>query len=122
MCKPSIYRLAIFQCVVFGILLLLIIPLGWVIFYSVLLGVFLVIIPQAYFAYRVFQYQGAQFAHFVLRSFYIGEAVKIVLTGAGFAVIFVWVHPLNVFAMLLAFWVGQFLFFVISCLLYVKSA
>jgi len=46
------------------------------------------LLPQAWFAERVFRRQGARAAHEVTQAFYRAEAGKMLLTAAGFAVFF----------------------------------
>lgn len=55
---------------------------------SVLLGGLVSIVPNAYFARKMFQYQGAREAKQIVSSFYKGEAMKIVLSIALFAIVF----------------------------------
>jgi len=52
-------------------------------------------LPNCYFAFRAFRYQGAQAARKIVSSFYSGLAGKILLTGALFAVAFVKLDPLH---------------------------
>lgn len=55
---------------------------------SALLGGLANIVPTAYFAVKLFQYQGARAARQIVNGFYKGEAVKIVLTVVLFALVF----------------------------------
>ena len=70
--------------------------LGLVFAYSVMLGGFISIIPNVYFANRVFRVSGARAMEAVVRNAYVGELIKLALTGAGFALSFVLVDPLHV--------------------------
>lgn len=63
--------------------------------YSAGLGGLVCLIPNAYFAIRVFQHRGARSAQKIVRSFYAGEAGKLALTAVLFAAVFVWVKPLS---------------------------
>ncbi|PID43751.1 MAG: F0F1 ATP synthase subunit I [Gammaproteobacteria bacterium] len=74
-------------------------------FYSALVGGVVFIIPNSYFAYKAFAYGGAQAARRIVQSFYKGEAVKLLLTAVLFAVVFIYVKPLDVLAMFLAYFV-----------------
>lgn len=56
---------------------------------SALLGGLVCIIPNAYFAYKVFTYQGARSAKLIVNSFYKGEALKIIISGILFTAVFV---------------------------------
>lgn len=63
---------------------------------SALLGGLIAIIPNAYFAKWAFRYSGARAADKVAQSFYRGEAGKFILTSVLFALVFIWVKPINV--------------------------
>ncbi|MGC1181850.1 ATP synthase subunit I [Legionella sp.] len=58
---------------------------------SALLGGMVCVVPNIYFARKLFKYQGARSAKQIVNSFYKGEAVKIILSIALFMAIFVWV-------------------------------
>ena len=77
--------------------------LGWVSAYSLLLGALICAIPNAYFAYKAFRYRGARAAQKIARELYTGEAIKLMLMGAGFALSFLYVRPLNVAALFSGF-------------------
>lgn len=72
------------------------VTLGLVFAGSVLLGGLISIIPNAYFAHKVFRHTGARAMETVVRNAYLGEFVKLALTGAGFGLAFVLVEPLHV--------------------------
>lgn len=63
--------------------------------YSGLLGGLVALVPNAYFAYRVYRYSGARSAQAIVREFYSGEAGKIILTAALFVLVWVGVKPLE---------------------------
>ncbi|MFM1895686.1 MAG: hypothetical protein RLZZ385_760 [Pseudomonadota bacterium] len=69
--------------------------LGWTSAYSVLLGGLICAVPNAYFSVRAFRHRGAGSAGRIVRDFYVGEAIKLLLAAAGFALTFVYVKPLN---------------------------
>ncbi len=71
--------------------------------YSVLLGGLICLLPNCYFAYRAFKFQGARAARDIVRSFYVGEAGKLLLTAILFAVVFSSVKPINALAIFLGF-------------------
>jgi ATP synthase protein I len=56
---------------------------------SALLGGLVYIIPNAYFASKLFKHQGARAAKQIVSSFYKGEALKIVLSIFLFTAVFV---------------------------------
>jgi ATP synthase protein I len=55
---------------------------------SLVLGGMISIIPNAYFAHRVFRDSGARMMEKVVRNFFLAEVVKLVLAGTGFALVF----------------------------------
>ena len=77
--------------------------LGWISTYSLLLGGLISALPNAYFAHKAFRYRGARSAQKIVRELYTGEAIKLLLTGAGFALSFAIVEPLNTAALFSGF-------------------
>ena len=71
--------------------------------YSAVLGGLTAILPQAYFASRVFRHRGASAAKQMAQSSYAGEVGKFLLTVAGFAVIFAGVRPLEAWMVFAAY-------------------
>ena len=69
---------------------------GW----SALLGGLVSIAPNAVFAWKLFQYQGAKSARQIVNGFYKGEAFKISLSAVMFALVFIFftVKPAVFFA------------------------
>lgn len=57
---------------------------GW----SAILGGMVSVVPNAYFAYRFFQYHGANAANQIVKSFYRGEASKLLMTMVLFTLVF----------------------------------
>eukprot|EP01012_Entosiphon_sulcatum_P034519 TRINITY_DN43793_c0_g1_i1.p1 TRINITY_DN43793_c0_g1~~TRINITY_DN43793_c0_g1_i1.p1 ORF type:complete len:113 (+),score=8.38 TRINITY_DN43793_c0_g1_i1:44-382(+) len=55
---------------------------------SACLGGMVAIIPSALFAIKSFQYQGAKAARLIVKSFYLGEALKIISSALLFAMVF----------------------------------
>ncbi|KTD34475.1 ATP synthase protein I [Legionella moravica] len=66
---------------------------------SAVLGGLVCIIPNAYFASKLFKHQGARAAKQIVNSFYKGEAVKIILSMFLFTAVFVFfrITPLAFF-------------------------
>ncbi|EPC00731.1 hypothetical protein L861_13145 [Litchfieldella anticariensis FP35 = DSM 16096] len=62
---------------------------------SALLGGGVALLPNAYFAWRAFRYQGAQHTRNIIKSFYRAEAGKFGLTVVLFTLVFVIVPPSN---------------------------
>lgn len=77
--------------------------LDWIGAYSSLLGGLICAIPNAYFTLRAFRYRGAMATRQIVKDFYIGEAVKILLICAGFTLVFASVDPLNAAALFIGF-------------------
>jgi ATP synthase protein I len=46
------------------------------------------VIPNLYFSYRFFKHAGASKSHLIVKNFYLGETVKLVLTVLFFALAF----------------------------------
>ena len=63
--------------------------------YSALLGGMIAWLPNLYFAHKAFRYSGARAAREIVRSFYPGEAGKLILTFVLFALTFAGVKPLE---------------------------
>lgn len=76
---------------------------GLVFAYSAVLGGLISIVPSVYFAHKVFRYSGARAMEKVVRSAYVGEAVKLILTGFGFALVFLLVDPVHAPALFAGF-------------------
>jgi ATP synthase protein I len=74
--------------------------LSWCLFgkvagYSAVCGGLIGWLPNLYFARRAFRYSGARAAQSIVRSFYAGEAGKLILTAVLFALTFAAVKPLQ---------------------------
>ena len=67
--------------------------------YSGLIGGFIAWLPNVYFAFKAFRYSGARSAQLIVRSFYAGEAGKLILTAVLFALAFAGVKPLEPLAL-----------------------
>lgn len=75
--------------------------------FSAAIGVLIAWLPNLYFAYRVFRFSGARAARAIVRSFYAGEAGKLVLTALLFGVAFALVRPLQPLALFGGFFLAQ---------------
>lgn len=102
-------RLLLFQAA--GCLFVTLIGLFWgpVTAYSALLGGLVCLLPNCYFAYRAFKFQGARAARHIIRSFYAGEAGKLMLTAVLFGLVFSQVSSINALAVFLGFGAIQFI-------------
>lgn len=63
---------------------------GW----SALAGGVICWLPTCWFAWKAFRYRGARAARQIVRSFYTGQAGKMLLTAGLFALAFIWIQPL----------------------------
>lgn len=70
---------------------------------SLLLGGLISILPNAYYAHKVFRHRGAQAMTRMVSAIYMGELIKLALMGAGFALAFKYVRPLNAIALFAGF-------------------
>lgn len=66
-----------------------------------------VIVPNAVFAALAFRHAGARQAQQIVRSFYLGEALKLILTAGLLVCVFIWVEPLVAWAVFIGFLVSQ---------------
>jgi ATP synthase protein I len=71
--------------------------------YSILLGGFISIVPNGYFAWKVFRFSGARNTPLIVKSFYAGETGKLIMTGVFFALVFAGIKPLNELAVIVSF-------------------
>lgn len=69
--------------------------LSRVLAYSVLLGGLISVVANARFATLVFRHSGARAMEVVVRNAYMGELMKLLMIGTGFALVFVLVDPLH---------------------------
>ena len=101
--RPPAHRITLAQSLV-----LLLIWLGlssWDpdVAYSALLGGLVAVIPQAWFAHRVFRRQGARAAEQIARASYTAEVGKFFMAVAGFALVFALVRPIVGWAVFAAY-------------------
>ncbi len=75
--------------------------------YSGLCGGLIAWLPNLYFAHKAFRFSGARAAQAIVRSFYAGEAGKLVLTAVLFALVFAGVKPLDAAALFGVFLLTQ---------------
>ncbi len=75
--------------------------------YSGLCGGLIAWVPNLYFAHKAFRFGGARAAQAIVRSFYAGEAGKLILTAALFALTFAGVKPLEALAVFGVFLLAQ---------------
>jgi len=101
---PPVYIAFIIQfllCIAAALIALL--TLNLVTAYSILLGGFISIVPNGYFAWKAFRYRGAINTPLIVKSFYAGETGKLIMTGVLFAVVFAGVRPIDELAIIVSF-------------------
>ncbi|WP_422910788.1 F0F1 ATP synthase subunit I [Pseudomonas sp. MAC6] len=107
------HRLVVFPVLLVQLLVLLLLALvlwqwqGAVAGYSGLCGGLIAWLPNLYFAHKAFRFSGARAAQAIVRSFYAGEAGKLVLTAVLFALTFAGVKPLEPLAVFGVFFLTQ---------------
>lgn len=107
------HRLAVFPLLMAELAVAVIAPLvlwGWqgtVAGYSGLCGGVIAWLPNLYFAHKAFRFSGARAAQNIVRSFYAGEAGKLILTAVLFALTFAGVKPLDALAVFGVFLLTQ---------------
>lgn len=75
--------------------------------YSGLCGGLIAWLPNLYFAHKAFRFSGARAAQAIVRSFYAGEAGKLIFTAVLFALTFAGVKPLDALAVFGVFLLTQ---------------
>ena len=75
------------------LLSLVLLPFGFKVILSSISGGLCCALPNAYFVWRAFRFRGARQARQIVSSFYHGAAGKLLLTVAGFVVVFTVVKP-----------------------------
>jgi ATP synthase protein I len=99
--RPAFHRLPVFPVLLAQLVVLLLAAAvlydwrGPVASYSGLCGGLIVWLPNLYFAHKAFRFSGARAAQAIVRSFYAGEAGKLILTAVLFALTFAGVKPLD---------------------------
>jgi|GEM_PF-757170 len=91
--RPPVYRVVAAQLLVSVLLALILLPLGYNVSLSSILGSLCCALPNAYFTWRVFRFHGARQAKQIVSSFYRGAAGKLLLTAASFVMVFTLVKP-----------------------------
>ena len=101
--RPPAYRISLAQ-----LLALLLFCLGlasWdpIAAWSALWGGLVAVVPQAWFAYKVFRRRGARAAQEIARASYVAEVGKFFMAVAGFALVFALVRPIEGWAVFAAY-------------------
>lgn len=102
--KLAAYKvLTVIALIIAAIALILLMSIGRVAAYSAALGGVACILPNLLFARFAFRYSAADSVGLAMRWFYIGEAIKIIVTILIFASSLLWIKDLNVAAMFITY-------------------
>lgn len=71
--------------------------------YSAFIGGLIYVIPNVYFAHRMYRFEGARNAHLVVGNMFRAETVKLALTAVFFAAVFILMEPVHVPALFFTF-------------------
>lgn len=83
---------------------------------SSVLGGLVCLLPSLLFAINFFKYKGAQHTRKILSAFYLGEAIKLLLTGLLFALVFI-NYKVNAAAFFTTFISVQAMYWFAPCLI-----
>ena len=101
---PPVYIAFIVQFLLcIAVTLIALLTLNLVTAYSILLGGFISIVPNGYFAWKAFRYRGARNTPLIVKSFYAGETGKLIMTVVLFALVFAGVRPIDELAIIVSF-------------------
>jgi ATP synthase protein I len=92
--RPPAHRVTLAQLLVLLLMWLGLVSWDANVAHSALLGGLVAVIPQAWFAHRVFRRQGARAAEQIARASYAAEVGKFFMAVAGFALVFALVRPI----------------------------
>ncbi len=101
-------RMVLAQLAVIVLLSLLLFPFGWIVVLSGLLGGGIATLASALFAHKVFVHYRAQQPGMIAGRFYAAEAQKLLLVAILFALLFIYLKPLNLKALFGVYIVAQF--------------
>ena len=112
---PPVYKVTIAQlAVTIFIAVISLLISGSVLAYSLLLGGLISAVPNSYFSFLSYRYQGARNAQNVVKGFIRGELGKIIMTVVLFALSFTLFTSLNELALILGFTLIHFVGVVMS--------
>jgi ATP synthase protein I len=101
--RPPAHRITLTQLAVLAALSLFLLVIDSVYAVSVLSGGLIAILPQAYFANRIFKWRGGSSGRVIARSGYVGLIGKFVLSIMGFAIVFATLRPIEGLAVFAGF-------------------
>lgn len=92
---PPVHRITLAQLAILLPVCLLLLVYSEVTACSVLCGGLVAVVPQAWFANKVFRRRGARSAREIARAGYAGEVGKFILSVVGFAAVFAALRPVD---------------------------
>ena len=102
--KLAAYKvLLLIAIITAAITIILMLSIGHIAAYSAALGGIACILPNLLFARFAFRHSAAESAGLVMKWFYIGEAIKIIVTVLIFALSLTWLKDLNFAAMFITY-------------------
>jgi ATP synthase protein I len=102
--KLAAYKvLLVITIITAAIAIILMLSIDRIAAYSAALGGMACILPNLLFARFAFRYSAAESAGLVMKWFYIGEAIKIIVTVLIFALSLIWLKDLNFAAMFITY-------------------
>lgn len=106
--RNRITRLPLLKWLAIELGLILAMGLGWSLEsrlagYSALIGGLIFIIPNAYFAHRMYRHEGSRQANLMVGDMFRAESIKLSLTAVFFTAVFILIEPVHVLALLFTF-------------------
>jgi ATP synthase protein I len=106
--SPPVYKVIVAQLAASAIIATIFLIFGgFVAFYSGLLGGFISVAANSFFAAQAFRFSGARNAKKIVQSFMVGEIGKFIIVVGLFALSFGLIEPLNAYVMMFTFVVAQ---------------
>jgi ATP synthase protein I len=102
--KLAAYKVLLVIAIITALIaIVLMLSIGRVAAFSAALGGITCILPNLLFARLAFRHSAADSAGLVMKWFYIGEAIKIIVTVLIFALSLIWIKELNIAAMFITY-------------------
>ena len=106
--SPPVYKVIVAQLAASAIIATIFLIFGgFVAFYSGLLGGFISVAANSFFAAQAFRFSGARNAKKIVQSFMVGEIGKFIIVVGLFALSFGLIEPLNAYVMMFTFVVAH---------------
>jgi ATP synthase protein I len=83
---------------------------------AILAATVVIILPNVLFALKLFQHHGAKAARKIVNAFYVGEAIKLIMSALLFFVAIIWL-PMNMLVFFLAVLFNQVLAILVTIMI-----